>query len=64
MHRLADALGAFEETTQKRLESERKRKRIELDKLGDPDIEKVTVVAGAGEFTELAALDGITPDDQ
>ena len=59
LHRLADALGAFEETKQKRLESERKRKRIELDKLGDPDIEKVTVVAGTGEFAELAALDGI-----
>lgn len=64
LHRLADVLGAFEEASHKRLESDRRQARIDAGQLGDPEIEKVTVVAGTGEFSDLAALDGLTPDPE
>jgi len=37
---------------------------LEADLLGDPDIEKVTVVAGVGNIASLAALDGLTEDPE
>lgn len=48
MHRGIDVLKALEEKKQLEQESMRRKKLIESDKLGDPDIEKVTIVAGEG----------------
>ena len=51
-----------EKLKQLRLENERKKARLDADKLGDPDVEKVTVVASVPGAAVLAALDGLEGD--
>jgi len=62
LHRYLDVLNAHADFRNKQLENERRETRISQNKLGDPDIEKVTVVAGSREAAELAGLDVLTPD--
>ncbi len=63
LHRLIDVLKANEEFNKITLENERKRARLDAKKLGDPDIEKLTVVASVPGAASLAALDGLVPDE-
>ncbi len=63
VHRLLDALKAVEDVRQQATESERRKKRVDIDALGDPDIERVTVVATAKDLANLAALDGLDNND-
>lgn len=62
LHRVIDVLKANEEFNEIVLENERKRARLKADKLGDPDVEKVTVVASVPGAANLAALDGLEED--
>ena len=62
LHRVIDVLKAYEELKKISLENERKRARLDTDQLGDPDIEKVTVVASVPSAANLAALDGLEGD--
>ena len=57
LHRGADVLTAFEELAATRRENERRRRLLDTDRLGDPDIDKLTVVTGSGQTVDLAALD-------
>ena len=61
-HRIIDVLSAIEDLSQKSIDNERRQLRIDYDMLGDPEIEKVTVVAAPTDLADIAALDGITPD--
>lgn len=63
LHRLLDVLKTGEELNEARIENLRKQKRIDKDLLGDPDVDKVTVVSGNSDLAGFAALDGITPDE-
>lgn len=62
LHRVIDVLKALQELTQITLENERKKARIDAAKLGDPDVEKLTVVASVPGAANLAALDGLEED--
>lgn len=53
-HRYIDVLSAFHEMESKRLETRRRRARLDAKQLGDPDVERVTVVTGD---TKLVAVD-------
>ena len=63
LHRVIDVLKANEEFNKVTLENERKRARLDANKLGDPDVEKMTVVASVPGAASLAALDGLVPDE-
>ena len=52
-HREVDVFKANEERERLILENARRRKLIEEDKLGDPDIERVTVVAGDNDLRDI-----------
>lgn len=60
LHRLADVLKVFEEVDDLRSENLRKRARLHAGQLGDPDIDKLTVIAGE-DLAGIVALD--RPDD-
>jgi hypothetical protein len=62
MHRLLDVLKTGEALSEQRLENERRKLRIEANLLGDPSIDKLTVVAGTKSMTDLAPLDGLEED--
>lgn len=62
LHRLADVLDAFATLKGKALENERRRLRLTANQLGDPDIDKVTVVAAADRMAGLAGLDVLNSD--
>ena len=59
LHRVIDVLRAGEDMRAVALENERKRLRLDAAKLGDPDVDKVTVVAAGAAAADLAALDGL-----
>lgn len=64
IHRLLDVLKTGEELKEDQLENERRRKRIDAELLGDPAIEKLTVVAGTNSVKDLAPLDGLEEDPE
>ena len=64
LHRIIDVLSASEELTRTRLENNRRKLRIDNNRLGDPEIEKVTVVAAGKNLASLAALDGLEEDPE
>lgn len=63
LHRVLDVLNAGEALRGAALENTRKQRRLDADRLGDPDIEKVTVVASAPGLEDLAALDCLDGPD-
>lgn len=64
LHRYIDVLSALSDMESKRLENRRREARIDAGRLGDPEVEKVTVVAPADRLGDFAALDAITPDGE
>jgi hypothetical protein len=60
LHRYLDVLTAAEERIKRKLENERRQKRLNADDYGDPDIEKVVVM---GSANELRAFVGSTIDE-
>ena len=62
LHRVIDILRAAEELKHQILENTRRQQRVASGKLGDPDVEKVTVVAGGRDLANWAAVDGLEPD--
>jgi hypothetical protein len=62
LHRYVDVLKAMEEQQQLDLENERRGKLLEEERLGDPDIEKVTVVGTASEVESMVNVD-LNEDD-
>ncbi|GGO80025.1 hypothetical protein GCM10011348_15790 [Marinobacterium nitratireducens] len=62
LHRYLDVLSAAADMEKKLIENRRYQARVDSDLLGDPDVEKVTVVAAASNAAGLAALDGLTDD--
>lgn len=57
LHRYIDVLKAAEEKDKMKLENERRQKLLAKEKLGDPEIEKVTVVTGNQKALDLTSLD-------
>lgn len=57
LHRYVDVLKAIEEQHHLDLENERREKLLEDERLGDPDIEKVTVVGSASEVGSIVNVD-------
>ena len=43
-HRFVDVLSASADTESKRIENARRQARLDADELGDPDVDRVTVV--------------------
>lgn len=64
VHRVLDVLSVIEDLMRKMIENSRRQKRVDADLLGDPDVEKLTVVAAAENLTDLASLDGLSPDGE
>jgi hypothetical protein len=64
LHRLADVLKVYEELDDLRSENLRKRARLAAGRLGDPDVDKLTVVAASSELVGMAALDGLEDDPE
>lgn len=62
IHRALDVLKANAELNLESVEVARRQARLDEGERGDPDVDKLTVVAGVGEFRDLAALDGIGED--
>ncbi|NVK47596.1 MAG: hypothetical protein HWE33_14965 [Rhodobacteraceae bacterium] len=62
LHRVIDVLSANAAVRAETLEADRLSDRLDAGHLGDPDIDKLTVVAADPGFAGLAALDGLTPD--
>ncbi|MEI7996066.1 MAG: hypothetical protein WCH01_14305, partial [Methylococcaceae bacterium] len=62
LHRVIDVLTANEEFNKITLENARKWARLNAAKLGDPDIDKLTVVASVPGAAMLAALDELEED--
>jgi len=60
-HRGIDVLKAIEEKEQMNLENQRRQGLIDNGKYGDPDIDKVTVITGTNNLSDIIALDS---DDQ
>src|SRR5262249_5817322 len=54
LHRYIDALSAFEDMTAKRLENRRIDARLTANLLGDPNVERMTVVSGDGPIPVVA----------
>ena len=61
LHRYIDVLKASEEKDKMKLENKRRQKLLVKDKLGDPEIEKVTVVTGSKKALDLINVD-VTDD--
>ena len=57
LHRYVDVLKAVEEQQRLDLENERREKLLEEERLGDPDIEKVTVIGTASELEPVVNVD-------
>ena len=57
LHRYVDVLKAMDERQQLDLENELREKLIEEERLGDPEIEKVTVVGSPGELDSIVNVD-------
>lgn len=62
-HRAVDVLKALEERGKLDLENKRRDELIRLHKLGDPDIENVTVVSASDSLGDLLSLGGDGQDD-
>jgi hypothetical protein len=62
LHRVIDVLKANEEFNKLSLENNRKQARLDTGKFGDPDVEKLTVVAAVPGAANLAALNGLEED--
>jgi hypothetical protein len=62
-HRGVDVLKALEEREKLDLENQRRDELIRLNKLGDPDIENVTVVSASDSLSDLLNLGGDDADD-
>lgn len=63
-HRAVDVLKALEEKDKLDLENKRRRKLVNADKLGDPDIERVTVVTNSDKLSDILNLtSAVTADD-
>ncbi|MGH9870393.1 MAG: hypothetical protein ACREAA_19845 [Candidatus Polarisedimenticolia bacterium] len=61
LHRYLDVLSAAADLEAKQIENRRRQRRIDIDKLGDPDVERVTVVT-QGALGDFPAVDP-TDDD-
>lgn len=64
LHRYLDILSAAADLDKKSVENQRRQARIDAGQLGDPDVEKLTVVASTPGASHLAALDGLTDDPE
>lgn len=62
LHRAADVLTVYEDLTARRRENDRLQRRLDADRLGDPDVDKLTVVTGSNQVNDLAALDTLSED--
>lgn len=63
MHRYIDVLSAYEDVVAKRLENRRYAARLGEGRLGDPNIDRMTVFAGSANVNDLVALDDNDDDD-
>ncbi|WP_329127478.1 hypothetical protein [Streptomyces sp. NBC_01465] len=63
LHRYLDVLKELEERHRRRLENQRLNERLAKGLLGDPDIERMTVVTGEGALGEAALADLLGGDD-
>jgi hypothetical protein len=63
LHRYIDALSAFEDMTAKQLENRRVSARLQANLLGDPNVDRVTIVSGDADAPIVTAIDGGGPDD-
>ena len=63
MHRYIDVLSAYEDMVAKRLENRRYAARLGEGRLGDPNIDRMTVFAGSANINDLVALDDNENDD-
>lgn len=63
MHRYMDVLSAYEDVLSRRLENGRYAARLAEGRLGDPDIDRMTVIAGADRLADLVALDDAQAGD-
>lgn len=57
LHRYVDVLKAMEEQRQQGLENQRREKLLQAERLGDPDIEKVTVAGTASEVESMVNVE-------
>ncbi len=63
MHRYIDVLSAYEDVVAKRLENQRYSARLGKGRLGDPNIDRMTVFAGSANVNDLVALDDRDDED-
>lgn len=63
LHRVIDVLSANSNARSEQLAAARLAARLDIGELGDPDIDKLTVVATEPGAAGLAALDTLQPDD-
>ena len=63
LHRYVDVLKAFEEREAARVTNVRKSELMRRGRYGDPEVEKLTVVAGADAVGGLGVLEGVADED-